>query len=628
MTNTGKKKCFDQNWKKKYEMMILSADKAARKIKPGNRVFIGTGCAQPQEMVQAMAERANDLADIEIIHLLTFGGAPYAKEHLADKFRVNSFFIAENVREVIQKGYGDYSPMFLSDIPRLLSSSQLPIDVALIQVSPPDSRGMCSLGISVDIVNSAAENAALVIAEVNPQMPRTLGDSMLHVNDMDILVPVDRPLLEEIPPETTDVTRQIGQHVASLVENGSTVEFGIGRIPQAVMECLGDKKNLGIHTEMFTDSIIDLIESGVVTGNRKTSDKGKVVASFCVGTQKLYDYIDENPVFSFRPTEYVNDPFVISRQKNMVAINVALEVDLTGQVCADSVGTKFFSGIGGQVDFNRGAARSENGKAIIALPSTAKDGEISRITACLTPGSGVVTTRGDVHYIVTEYGVAYLHGKSIQERALALISIAHPNFREQLLKDAIESKFISQDHVDVEGKIHVGPPEMTTHLLLDDGTNIKFRPIHPTDEHRIKDLFYALSQQTIYYRFLKEMTSFPQKQIQDFIYVDHRNEVAIVATLPEASGDEIIAVGRYYLNQKTNRAEVAFTVRDQWQDRGIGKFLLKYLHTIAKRSGISGFTAEVTNANKAMLRVFNSHSGCQVKSKLSDNIFSFELDFE
>ncbi len=625
--NTEKKISYVENWQEKYQKLTTTAEQAVKNIHPGRRVFIGTGCAQPEQLVRAMVERAGDLADTEIVHLLTLGDAPYAVKQLVDNFRVNSFFIAENVRDIIQAGFGDYSPIFLSDIPRLFSSGQLPLDVALIQVSPPDERGMCSLGISVDIVKSAAENAALVIAEVNPQMPRTLGDSFLHVNDIDILVPVDRPLFEVQPAKPNEVTRQIGQHIAALVEDGSTVELGIGRIPQSVLEFLGDKHDLGIHTEMFTDRIVDMIEKGVITGSRKTIDQNKVVASFCMGTKKLYDYIDNNPAFSFRPTEFVNDPFVIGRQYKMVAINVALEIDLTGQVCSDSLGTRFFSGIGGQVDFNRGAARSEGGKAIIGLPSTAQNGSVSRIVSMLTPGAGVVTTRGDVHYIVTEYGVAYLHGKSVQERALALISVAHPKFRAQLLEEAIEAKFVRQELREVEGKIQVGPQELTTYMLLNDGTMVTFRPIHPTDISLMKDLFYDLSQQTVYYRFMKEMSHIPYKQIQDFVYVDHRNEVAIVGTLPEAHGEDIIAIGRYYLDPKTNRAEVAFIVRDQWQNRRIGTFLLKYLMNIARRHGISGFTAEVLRENKAMQAVFNT-APCSVRSQLNEGVYSFELTFD
>jgi len=627
MTDKRKKFNYDPQWQEKYRDMIATAPKALKEVHPGNRVFIGTGCAQPTKLVQAMVQRSSELADTEIVHLLTYGGAPYAEKQLADNFRVNSFFIAENVRDVIQEGYGDYTPIFLSDIPRLFDSGRLPIDVALIQVSSPDERGMCSLGISVDIVKTAAENAALVIAEVNRQMPRTMGDSFLHINDMDILVPVDEPLQEVEPLKPTQVTRQIGRHIASLVEDGSTVELGIGRVPQAVLEFLKDKKNLGIHTEMFTDSIIDVIESGAITGAHKSTDKGKIVASFCLGTRKLYDYVDNNPLFSFRPTEYVNNTFVISKQYKMVAINVALQVDLTGQVCADSLGTKFFSGIGGQVDFNRGAAAAQQGTAIIAMPSTASNGKISRIKTMLSPGGGVVTTRGDVHYVVTEYGIAYLHGKSVQERAIALISIAHPKFREKLLKEAIDAKYVSQELTAIEGKIHVGPPPLATHMLLADGTQINFRSIHPTDEPRLKDLFYALSQQTVYYRFMKEMGRIPHKQIQDFVYLDHRSEVAIVGTLPEAYGEEIIAIGRYYLDQKTNHAEAAFVVRDQWQNRGIGTFMMKYLTTIAKRNGISGFTAEVLRDNKVMQKVFHK-SECEVKSRLNEGVYSFELGFK
>ncbi|MBN2210939.1 MAG: GNAT family N-acetyltransferase [Sedimentisphaerales bacterium] len=625
---SDKKVSYDPNWQTTYANMIVTAEQAVSNVRAGQRVFIGTGCAQPQELVHALTARAGDLPDTEIVHLLTLGSAPYATRELSETFRVNSFFIADNVRDLIQEGLGDYTPIFLSDLPRLFSSGQLPIDVALVQCTPPDARGMCSLGISVDIVKSAAENSAMVIAQVNPRMPRTHGDSSLHVTDFDCLVPVDTPLLEILPTKPTEVTRRIGEHIASLIEDGSTLELGIGQIPQAVLEFLKTKKDLGIHTEMFTDAIMDMIDSGVITNQRKSLERGKVSASFCLGTQELYDYIDDNPLFVMHPTEYINDPFVISQQSKMVAINVALEVDLTGQICADSLGSKFFSGIGGQVDFNRGAARSNGGRAIIALPSTAVDGAISRIVCRLTPGAGVVTTRGDVHYVVTEYGVAYLHGKSVQERALALISIAHPNFRAQLLKDAITAKYVRSEHAEVAGKISVGPVEMRTTMLLDDGTQVTFRPIHPTDESRMRELFHALSRQTVYYRFMKEMKALPQKQIQDFIYVDHRNDVAIVATLPEAHGEDIIAVGRYYLDPKINRAEVAFVVRDEWQNRGIGAFLLRHLVAIARRHGIAGFTAEVLTDNKPMQAVFNHHAGVKVSSSLHEGVYHFELDFD
>ncbi|MBC8477989.1 GNAT family N-acetyltransferase, partial [bacterium] len=550
-----------------------------------------------------------------------------AARGLDGSFRVNRFYIADGVRGANQSGMGDYTPLFLSDIPPLSSSEQLPLDVALIQVSPPDEKGRCSLGISVDIVKSAAENASLVIAQVNPQMPRTHGESTIQLHNLDILVPVDLPLIEIPLPELDDETRSIGEFVAALVEDESTIEFGIGGIPQAVAEFLQSKKDLGIHTEMFNDAIIPLLESGVVNGSHKSSDRGKVVASFCMGTRRLYDYIDNNPAFSFQPTEYVNDPFVISRQHKQVAINMALEVDLTGQVCADSIGTQFYSGIGGQVDFNRGAAKSPGGKPIIALPSTARDGTVSRISTSLTPGAGVVTTRGDVHYVVTEYGTAYLHGKNVHERAIALISIAHPRFRQQLLQEAIAARYVRPELEEVGGKIVIGPREFRKSHLLDDGTQVNIRSMRPTDEPLLKDLFYALSQGTIYYRFMSALDHIPRKQIQDFVYINHRTDVAIVATLPEAHGEDIIAIGRYYLDETTNFAEVAFTVRDNWQNQGIGTVLFNYLANIAKRNGITGFTAEVLRGNRSMQRVFTK-SEYRVESSPQDEVVSFKIQLK
>ncbi|NQU12030.1 GNAT family N-acetyltransferase [bacterium] len=618
---------YDPGWQEKYRRQTATADEAVAQLRPGQRVFIGTGCAEPLELVRALTRRASELRDTEIVHLLTFGDAPYAHKEMAQFFRINSFFIAENVRDIIQEGLGDYTPIFLSDIPRLFNSGQLPLDVALIQVTPPDDHGMCSLGVSVDIVKSAAENASLVIAQMNPNMPRTLGDAALHVYDLDVLVPSTDPILEvSFAAETTEA-KQIAEYIASLIEDGSTVEFGIGRIPHALLGFLKEKKDLGIHTEMLTDGIIELVESGAVTGAHKTIDRGKIVASFCLGSRRLYDYVDNNPLFSFHPTEYVNDPFIISQHPKMTAVNTALEVDLTGQVCADSLGTKFFSGVGGQMDFNRGAARSKGGKSIIALPSTARGGTVSRIVGRLSPGAGVVTTRADVHYVVTEYGVAYLHGKSVKERALALITIAHPKFRAQLLQEAIADKYLSTEFAGKDLKIVVGPKELRTTFLLNNGLQISFRPIHPTDEPRLRSLFYTLSQETIYYRFMEHLKQIPRRQIQDFTYVDHRNDVAIVGTVPEAHGEDIVAIGRYYLDQKTNTAEVAFVVRDDLQGNGMGTFLLRHLIKVARRNGIRGFSAEVLRDNKPMQAVL-AKSNCKVRSRLNGDVYSYELDFD
>jgi acyl-CoA hydrolase/GNAT superfamily N-acetyltransferase len=624
---------YEKDWQELYSDMIATPTQALSHLKSGQRVFIGTGCGAPQELIAAMTGRARSVSNVEIIQLITKGDAPYADKKMSESFAINSFFISSNIRDVIQEGFGDYTPILLSDVPKLFDSGSLPIDIALIQVTPPNIHGRVSLGISVDIVRSATENASLVIAEVNPNMPWTHGDTQVDVNDLDLLVPVDRPILERGLHEPDEISRKIAQTVAALIPNGSTIELGLGRvpgygrIPQVVMEYLKDRKDIGFHTEMISDSIIPLIESGAVTGAMKSIDKGKITASFCMGTKKLYDYINDNPLFSFRPTEYINDANVIGKHKRMVAVNMALEIDLTGQVCSDSVGGRFYSGIGGQIDFNRGAARSESGRAIITLPSLNKEGDQSRIVCTLQPGSGVVINRGSVHYVVTEYGVAYLHGKSIQERVMALISIAHPNFREQLFRDAVAAKYLRPGLARFSNRF-MTPVEASikASFLMQDGIEVNFRSIKPTDEPHMRDLVYNLSQETIYYRFMSHQQRFTPRQIQDFVYIDHRRDVAVVGTIPEAHGEQIVVVGTYYLNEKTNLAEVAFVVRDGWQGKRLGTFVFKHLVNIAKRNGISGFTAEVLRENERMQAVFN-HSNLKVKSQLEEGVYSYVMDF-
>ncbi|PIE59365.1 MAG: 4-hydroxybutyrate CoA-transferase [Desulfobulbus propionicus] len=623
---------YDTSWQKRYQDMISTPKKALSHLRSGQRVFIGTGCGAPQDLIHAMTKRAGKLVDVEIIQLITKGDAPYAQKKLSESFAINAFFISSNVRDVIQEGFGDYTPVLMSDIPDLLNSGIMPLDVALIQVTPPDSTGKVSLGISVDIVRSATENASLVIAEVNPNMPWTHGDTLVDVYDLDILVPVDHPILERQLDPPNEVSKKVARSVAALIPNGSTIELGLGRvpgygrIPQVVMEYLKDKKDIGFHTEMVSDSIIPLIESGAVTGARKTIDRGKISASFCMGTKKLYDFIHDNNLFSFRPTEYISDPAVIGKQKRMVAVNMALEVDLTGQVCSDSVGDKFYSGIGGQTDFNRGAAKSEQGRAIICLPSLKQDGKQSRIVTALQPGSGVVITRGTVHYVVTEYGVAFLHGKSIQERVMALISIAHPDYREQLFREAVAAKYLRPDLSRFSDRFVIpGEEAMRATYLMPDGVNVTIRSIHPTDEPHMRELVYNLSQETVYYRFMSHQ-HFTHRHIQDFVYIDHRLDVCIVGTLPEAHGEQIIAVGRYYLNEKANMAEVAFIVHDDWQNRGLGTYIFQHLIKIAKQNGIAGFTAEVLRDNRRMQNVF-LHSGLKVDSRSEDDVFSFTMEF-
>lgn len=421
-------------------MTILTKSAAAdavKAIKSNDRVFIHGVGAAPQALINAMVERAGELRNVEIVHLHTEGPAPYAAPEFADNFRVNAFFVGANIRAAVRDGRADYIPVFLSEIPELFRRDVLPLDVALIHTSPPDNHGFCSLGVSVDIARAAVDTAKYVIAQVNPKMPRTLGDALVHVNEIDSFVDVDEFLPEAIPAEITDVDRKIGAYIAEMIDDGATLQMGIGSIPNAVLASLTNHKHLGVHTEMFSDGLIDLVKSGVVTGERKVKHPGKIVSGFVMGTQRLYNFVDDNPQVLMLDIAYVNDTSVIRRNPKVTAINSAIEVDLTGQVCADSIGTYQYSGVGGQMDFIRGASLSEGGKPIIALPSTTSKGE-SKIVPFLNEGAGVVTTRAHVHYIVTEYGVANLYGKNLSQRAVELIKIAHPDHRESLERAAHE----------------------------------------------------------------------------------------------------------------------------------------------------------------------------------------------
>jgi acetyl-CoA hydrolase len=414
---------------------LTSPEAAVAHVRSGDRIYLQGGCAVPRELVSALVARRDELSDVEIVHLHTEGPAPYVAPEMAGHFRHNALFVGDNTREAVNAGQADVTPVFLSEAPYLFQTT-LPPDVAMIQVSPPDKAGFCSLGISVDCAKPAAEAATTVIAQVNPQMPRTHGDSFIHVNAIDHLAPVDEPLIEVHCPPPSETARRIGENVASLIEDGSTIQVGIGGVPDGVLAALTDHKHLGVHTEMFSDGLLGLMERGVVDNSSKNYHAGKVVTSFVIGTRRLYDFVDDNPMIDMHPVTFTNDPALIARNDRMVAINSAIEVDLTGQVCADSIGHRLYSGIGGQLDFVRGAVRSRGGKAIIALPSTAQAGMTSRIVAELQPGAGVVTTRGDVRFVVTEHGVADLHGRTLRERARALIAIAHPEFREELQEAA------------------------------------------------------------------------------------------------------------------------------------------------------------------------------------------------
>ncbi len=560
----------NKDWRERYKKKIVTADQAVRKIRRGTRIFLGTGCGLPVHLVKALAANADMMADNEIVHLLTLGETPSADPEFQNQFRHNAFFISDNLREAVSDGRADYTPIMLSDIPALFRRGRMPIDVSLIQVSPPDEHGFCSLGVSVDITKSATETADLVIAQVNERMPVTNGDSFIRVQDIDYLVPYTEPLVEFYAPEPDETISKIGSYVARLIENESTLELGIGALPQAVCTSLLETgvRDLGIHTEMFSDSLIDLIEAGIVTCRKKTLHPGKVIASFAMGTERLYDYVDGNPFFEFHPSEYVNDPYIIGQNNKMVAINSALEIDLTGQVCADSIGPKFYSGIGGQVDFIRGAKRSPRGKAIICMPSTAMDGTVSRIVPRLSEGAGVVTTRGDVDIVVTEYGLASLHGKTIRERVLSLIAIAHPKFRNELLEAAKAMKYVFEDQVPFRSKGTYFATEYETSEVFkgpEGPIEVHFRLIRPDDADRIKELFYDLSEESIFFRFLAPLKSLKRQTLHEFYDVDQDRDISIVAVIhpdEEGEAERIIGAARYLLNRSTNEAEFALLVHD------------------------------------------------------------------
>ncbi len=572
------------------------AQTALARVRSGQHVFVGSGCAQPGLLVKALVGRASELHDVEVLHLMTIGAAPYADPALQGSFRHNAFFIGANVRSSVGSGAADYTPVFLHEIPHLIRSGRIPIDVALVQVSPPDSAGRMSLGISVDITKAAVETARLVIAQVNARMPRTHGASLLPREAFDLLVEGEAPLLELPLRDPTPEAGAIGRYCADLIEDGSTIQMGIGAIPDAVIGLLKEKNDLGVHTEMFSDGLLPLMASGVVNGRRKTIHKGKVITSFCLGSRALYEAIDDDARYEFRPSDYVNDPFVIARNDRMVSINSALQVDLTGQVCADSIGTRFYSGFGGQVDFIRGASRSKGGKAILALPSTARSGILSRIVPTLDVGAGVVTTRADVDFVVTEWGVASLKGRSVRERVLALVSIAHPRFRARLIEKAREIGFVYPDQRPwpKEGKPY--PVDCETRMTLKDGVRIEVRPLKPVDERTLRDLFYSHSDETVMARYGRPVKSLSREQVQDFVTLDYDARMALGAFERRGRSSRLLGVARWDLSPDKGSGLVNLTIHDDFQGKGIGSFLVRLLIRHARRSGVGRLAAEYGTA--------------------------------
>jgi acyl-CoA hydrolase/GNAT superfamily N-acetyltransferase len=607
----------------KHARKLSPASRAIQRLQCGRRLLIGSGAAEPLTLVNGLISHGAHLADTEIVHILTLGPAPYVAPEHAARFRHTAFFIGPNTREAIQDGRADFMPVFLSEIPELIRSRRVRIDAVLIQVGPPDHHGYCSLGVSVDVVRCAVDTADLVIAEINTQMPRTLGDAFVHVDRIDCMVPVDYAL-PELPAEPLDeVATRIGQNVASLIPNGATVQTGIGRLPHAVLAALTNHHDLGVHTEMLSDSVVDLVEAGVINGRKKTLLPGKIVTSFVMGTRRLYDWVDDNPAVEMRPSDFTNDPATVARNERMISINSALAVDLTGQVSADTLRGRFFSGIGGQVDFVRGAARSRGGRPIIALPSTADDGRISRIQSALEAGAGVVTSRGDVHYVVTEYGVADLWGKNVRERAMALIAIAHPDHRSELLAEAKQRRYVFSDQIAPRPSDF---PSNPAEIALRDARKVVIRPIRITDERKLQELFYRLSSESIYQRFFHFKRTHPHQEMLTLVDPGDEQAVAVVAAPVDDETGTLVGMARYDVDPATRIADVAFVVDDAWQGQGLGTALLARLIEIGRTRDLVGFSADVLTSNRAMLGVFQG-SGLPLESRRDGSVTHVILRF-
>lgn len=597
-----------EKWKEARPGKFASENQIFRNIRRGDRIFIGTACGEPQHLVNAMMRYVEShpkaFAEAEVFQIWSLGLAPYADERFTYNFRHNSFFVGESTRTAVNRGLADYTPIFLSKVPPLIESGRIPIDVALIQVSPPDRGGYCSLGISVDITKVALDKAALVIAQVNPRMPRVHGDTFVHIDRIDYLIDYEEDLLEFAPVVPDEIAHQAGKYVARIIQDGDTMQVGYGSMPNAIMANIMDKNNLGVHSELLSDSMVELIRRGVIDNSRKSRDRGKTVASFCMGTKKTYDFIDDNPSIAFRTIDYTNHPRVISSIANLTSINAALQVDLTGQATAESIGDTFFSGIGGSADFMRSATYAPNGKTILVLRSATKDEELSRIVPFLHEGAGVTLNRGDIQYVVTEYGIAYIHGKNIRERAMDLIAIAHPKFQPWLIEEAKKRRLIYKDQAFIPGKEGEYPEHIEATRTTSRNVSIRLRPVKISDEPLIKDFFYSLSDSSLYRRFMSMRMDIPHQLRQEFTVIDYTMEMVILACTGSAEQEKVVALGQYIKDPSSHIAEVAFAVRDNHQNSGIGTELLSFLTILAKNDGLHGFTAEVLVENRPMLRVF------------------------
>jgi acyl-CoA hydrolase/GNAT superfamily N-acetyltransferase len=579
---------------------ITTPEEALASVSSGSRIFVGTACATPRVLVQTLENMGNKLTDVHLYHFLVDGAIPRVDGRPNTKFHHKVFFVGSDTREIIKQGKADYIPISIAQVPHLIKRGALSIDLALVQVSMPNDKGFVSLGVSTDITSAIIKNASRVIAEINPNMPWTHGDTLISVDQIDKMVLVETPIIEYVHPPVEDaVSEKIARYVARIIEDGSTLQIGLGRIPNHMLRYLTNRRALGIHSDVITDPIVDLVEQGVITGEAKTIHKGKIVTSYCMGTRRLYDFINNNPLFSFYPIEYVCDPSVIAENYKMVSVTQAWSIDLMGQVCADQFEGEFYSGVSTQPDFIRGASSSPGGKPIICLASTTEDRGRSRIRPLLHEGEGVTIPRSDVHYVITEYGYAYLFCKSIRERALALIEIAHPLFRRWLLAEAKRLGYLHEEQTLMSRTAY--PEEAVKEVTLKNGTKVIIRPAKASDVRGLQDIFYRMTPQDVYTRFFTCLKSLSVSKAEHLCNVDYEKEMAFVATIGRLEDEQIIGSSCYVVNPSTNMADVAYMIRPEWKGGGLGSAFQQRMVEYAKSKGLRGFTADILSENKAML---------------------------
>lgn len=610
---------------KPFVAQVASAEVALGHIRNGDHVFVGTGCAAPRGLVQALEEMRSPPADVELLHFFTVNAFDHDVNGLSTThFRHRSFFVGSDMRAAIKQGLVDYVPMSVARVPQLMALGRIPVDVALIQVSTPDAFGYVSLGVSVDIIPAAMASARMVIAEVNPSMPRSMGDSTLHISRIHHLVPVITAVTEfqRAPVQTEDVQR-IARYIAGIIDDGSTLQIGLGQVAHEALQYLTDRKDLGVHSDLISDAIIPLLQNGNLTGARKTSKPFKIVASLALGSRALYDLIDGNPLFSFEPMDAVCNLATIAAQHKMVAIAQAYAIDLTGQVCIDQFGGEFYSGIGSQGEFLQGAARSPGGKPIVCMASTTEDGTQSRIRPSLLQGESATIARTDVHYVVTEYGIAYLFGKSIRERATALIELAHPQFRPELFAQAQALGYLSADQT--LQNLRAYPVEEEVTVPLKDGRTVMLRPALSSDAQGIRNLFHHLSEADVYTRFFRHVRGLSNAEVQRLCNVNYENEVAFVATAGTREDSLIVGQSCYFINPTANLADTAFMVHPDWQGCGLGTALQRRMVQHAKKRGLRGFVADVLPGNTRMLRLARNGTQAVQMEKTDDSVHLTQL---